>query len=93
MAEIMLVIGSEGRTVDGKLPGYVKSVIVDRGSRTVTHLVIEPEGREGLARLVPLDDRVDAHEGKIRLGYTEAEFQEPGRRRRDPGRRLRVGPG
>ena len=75
MAEIMLVIGSEGRTVDGKLPGYVKSVIVDRGSRTVTHLVIEPEGREGLARLVPLDDRVDAHEGKIRLGYTEAEFQ------------------
>jgi len=75
MAETMLVIGSEIRTADDKLPGYVKSVVVDRSSRTVTHLVIEPTGREGLARLVPLDDRVDAREGKIRLGYTEAEFR------------------
>ena len=75
MAETMLVIGSETRTADDKLPGYVKSVVVDRSSRTVTHLVIEPAGREGLARLVPLDDRVDAREGKIRLGYTEAEFR------------------
>jgi hypothetical protein len=75
MAETMLVIGSETRTADDKLPGYVKSVVVNRSSRTVTHLVIEPTGREGLARLVPLDDRVDAREGKIRLGYTEAEFR------------------
>lgn len=75
MAETMLVIGSETRTADDKLPGYVKSVVVDRSSRTVTHLVIEPTGREGLARLVPLDDRVDARENKIRLGYTEAEFR------------------
>jgi hypothetical protein len=75
MAETTLVIGSETSTADDKLPGYVKSVIVDRGSRTVTHLVIEPRGREGLARLVPLDRRVEAHEGKIRLGYTEAEFR------------------
>jgi len=75
MAETMLVIGSEIRTADDKLPGYVKSVVVDRSSRTVTDLVIEPTGREGLARLVPLDDRVDAREGKIRLGYTEAEFR------------------
>jgi hypothetical protein len=75
MAETTLVIGSDTSTADDKLPGYVKSVVVDRGSRTVTHLVIEPRGREGLARLVPLDDRVDAHEGTIRLGYTEAEFR------------------
>jgi hypothetical protein len=75
MAETMLVVGSEARTADDKLSGYVKSVIVDRGSRTATHLVIEPKGREGLARLVPLDGRVDAQEGKIRLGYTEAEFR------------------
>jgi PRC-barrel domain len=74
MAETMLVIGGEARTADDKLSGYVKSVVVDRGSRSVTHLVIEPKGREGLARLVPLDEHVDAHEGKIRLGYTEAEF-------------------
>jgi hypothetical protein len=75
MAETMLVIGGEARTADDRLPGYVKSVIVDRNGRTVTHLVIEPKGREGLARLVPLDDRVDAREGAIRLGYTEAEFK------------------
>jgi len=75
MADTLLVIGSETSTADDKLPGYVKSVVVDRGSRTVTHLVIEPRGREGLARLVPLDGRVDADEGKIRLGYTEAEFR------------------
>jgi|SRR5215470_966149 len=74
MAETMLVIGGEARTADDKLSGYVKSVVVDRGSRSVTHLVIEPKGREGLARLVPLGEHVDAHEGKIRLGYTEAEF-------------------
>lgn len=74
MAETMLVIGSETSTADDKLPGYVKSLVVDRSSRTVSHLVIEPRGREGLARLVPLDDRVEAHEGKIRVGYTEAEF-------------------
>jgi hypothetical protein len=74
MAETMLVIGGEARTADDKLSGYVKSVVVDRGSRSVTHLVIEPKGREGLARLVPLDEHVDAREGKIRLGYTEAEF-------------------
>ena len=36
MAETTLVIGSETSTADDKLPGYVKSVVVDRGSRTVT---------------------------------------------------------
>jgi hypothetical protein len=74
MAETMLVIGGGTRTADDKLAGYVKSLVVDRSRRAVTHLVIEPEGRDGLARLVPLDDRVDAGEGNIRLGYTEAEF-------------------
>ena len=74
MAETLLVIGSEARTADDKLSGYVKSVVVDRGSRSVTHLVVEPKGREGLARLVPLDEHVDADEGKLLLGYTEAEF-------------------
>lgn len=75
MAEMTLVIGSEARTDDNQISGYVKSVVVDRGSRTATHLVVEPEGREGLARLVPLDDHVAAREGKIRLGYTGAEFK------------------
>ena len=75
MTEMMLVIGGEVRTADDKISGYVKSVVVDRGTRTVTHLVVEPEGREGLARLVRLDDRVDAQDSIIRLGYTGPEFK------------------
>ena len=75
MTEMTLVIGSEARTADDKISGYVKSVVVDRGTRTVTHLVVEPTGREGLARLVRLDDRVDAQDSTIRLGYTETEFK------------------
>jgi sporulation protein YlmC with PRC-barrel domain len=75
MAEIMLVIGSEARTTDNKVSGEVKSVVVERRTRTVTHLVVEPKGREGLARLVPLD-HVDVPAGKIRLRYTEAEFKD-----------------
>jgi len=74
MAEITLVIGCKVHTSDNKVSGYVKSVIVDRGTRTVTHLVVEPKDREGLARLVPLD-HADATADKIRLGYTEAEFK------------------
>jgi hypothetical protein len=48
----------------------------------VTHLVVEPHGRAGLARLVPLDladfsdraGRADARPDQIRLRCTEAEF-------------------
>ena len=76
MTEMTLVIGSEAHTADNKVSGYVKSVVVDRSTRTATHLVIEPKGREGLARLVPMDDHVDAQEGSVRLGYTEAEFKD-----------------
>ena len=74
MAEISLVIGSSTRTADNKISAHVKSVVVDRSTRTVTHLVVEPKDREGLARLVPLD-HVDASAGEIRLRYTEAEFK------------------
>jgi len=76
VGEIALVIGSEARTADNKLYGYVKSIVVDRRSRAVTHLVIEPNGCEGLARLVSLDNRVDAQERVIQLHYTETEFKQ-----------------
>lgn len=75
MAEIRLEIGGEARCAGDAMPCDVKSVVVDRGSRTVTHLVVEPRDREGLARLVPLD-HVDAAAGPIRLRYTEAEFKD-----------------
>jgi hypothetical protein len=55
----------------------VLAVVVDPAARTVTHLAVEPEGRQGLARLVPLDlvDLAGAQAGLVRLGCTEAEFK------------------
>lgn len=76
MAEITLVIGSDARCTDG-FRGEVRCLVVDPAARTVTHLVVEPKGRAGLARLVPLD-LVDAATGEIRLRCTEAEFKDLG---------------
>jgi len=69
---ITLVIGSDARGTEG-FRGEVRCVVVDPAAGTVTHLVVEPKGRKGLARLVPLD-MVDATTGEIRLRCTEAEF-------------------
>jgi sporulation protein YlmC with PRC-barrel domain len=76
-----LVIGSSAVGSDG-YRGEVQAVVVDPAARTVTHLVVEPHGRAGLARLVPigladLSDRADRAEerpGQVRLRCTEAEF-------------------
>jgi sporulation protein YlmC with PRC-barrel domain len=70
---ITLEIGSDARGSDGLL-GEVTSVVVDPAARTVTHLVVEPKGRVGLARLVPLG-LADATTGEIRLRCTQAEFR------------------
>jgi sporulation protein YlmC with PRC-barrel domain len=68
-----LEIGSGTRGSDG-FRGEVRCVVIDPAAGTVTHLVVEPEGREGLARLVPLDI-VDATTEEIRLDCTEEEFR------------------
>jgi len=76
-----LVIGSGAVGSDG-YRGEVVAVVVDPVARAVTHLVVEPHGRAGLARLVPLDladfsdaaGRADARPDQIRLRCTEAEF-------------------
>ena len=76
-----LVIGSDTVGSDG-YRGEVLAVVIDPAARTVTHLVVEPHGRAGLARLVPLDladfadfaDFADARPDQIRLRCTEAEF-------------------
>ena len=77
MAEMTLVIGAAAHCSDG-FSGELKSLVVDPGARTVTHLVIEPELEHGtgygLARLVPLD-HADAGKDDIELRYTEAEFK------------------
>ena len=76
MTEVTLAIGAATVCTDG-FPGELKSLVVDPRARAVTHLVIEPEGGHGLARLVPLDHANAAAE-PIRLGYTEAEFKDLG---------------
>jgi sporulation protein YlmC with PRC-barrel domain len=56
MAETtQFTIGAQASCSDGGVCGEVKRVVVDPVARTVTHLVVEPEQREGLGRLVPLD--------------------------------------
>ncbi|HEY6493912.1 MAG TPA: hypothetical protein VIZ43_11595 [Trebonia sp.] len=67
-----LVFGGEAVGRDG-YSGQVKAVVLDPAAGAVTHLVVEPEGRSGLARLVPMD-LVDVASGGARLRCTEAEF-------------------
>src|ERR1700733_9965175 len=74
MAEIVqFTIGAEASCSDGTC-GEVTRVIVDPVAEAVTHLVVEPEHRRGLGRLVPLG-LVDATSGQGRLRCTQAEFE------------------
>jgi sporulation protein YlmC with PRC-barrel domain len=70
---VTLVLGSDAVCSDG-FRGEVLAVVIDPAARTATHVVVEPKGRTGLARLVPLD-LVDAAPDQIRLRCTEAEFK------------------
>jgi len=69
---VTLVIGTDAVCSDG-YRGEVRAAVIDPAARVVTHVVVEPKGRAGLARLVPFD-RVDATTDQIRLRCTEAEF-------------------
>jgi sporulation protein YlmC with PRC-barrel domain len=74
MAEaVQFTIGAEASCEDGEC-GRVSRVVVDPVAQVVTHLVVEPEHRQGLGRLVPLD-LVDATAGEIRLRCTRAAFE------------------
>src|SRR6185437_1858832 len=73
MAEtVQFTIGAEASCSDGAC-GEVTRVIVDPVAESVTHLVVEPEHRRGLGRLVPLG-LIDATSGEVRLSCTQAEF-------------------
>jgi hypothetical protein len=73
-----VAVGSDGYR------GEVRAAVIDPVAAVVTHLVVEPEGRSGLARLVPLnlaeaeadtdENDVRAAPGRLRLRCTEAEF-------------------
>jgi sporulation protein YlmC with PRC-barrel domain len=67
------VIGADVSCSDGPC-GLVTRVVVNPVARSVTDIVVEPTGREGLARLVPLD-LVDATGTEIRLRCTLEEFE------------------
>jgi hypothetical protein len=80
----LLRIGAVAVASDG-YRGEVRAAVIDPVAAVVTHLAVEPEGRSGLARLVPLglveaeadtdDNDVRAAPGKLRLRCTEAEFR------------------
>jgi sporulation protein YlmC with PRC-barrel domain len=72
---ITIELGSEAVYGDGG-SGEVLAVVLDPATRTVTHIAVEPKGRRGLARLVPLGlVDVDATSGQVTLRCTEAEFE------------------
>jgi sporulation protein YlmC with PRC-barrel domain len=74
MAEtVQFTIGAEASCSDGTC-GEVTRVIVDPVAEAVTHLVVEPEHRLGLGRLVPLS-LIDARSGQVRLRCTRADFE------------------
>ena len=75
MTETPFMIGAKASCTDGDC-GEVRRVVVDPVARTLTHLVVEPKGRLGLARLVPLDlvDLADASAGEIRIRCTLDDF-------------------
>ena len=70
---VPFTIGADASCADG-VCGEVTRVVVDPVARAVTHLVVEPKGRQGLGRLVPVG-LVDAAGGQIRLRCTRAEFE------------------
>jgi sporulation protein YlmC with PRC-barrel domain len=73
MDNTTFTIGADVSCTDGDC-GAVSRVVVDPVARTVTHLVIDPKGRLGPARLVPLD-LVDVADDQIRLRCTLEEFE------------------
>jgi sporulation protein YlmC with PRC-barrel domain len=69
-------IGADAHCTDG-VCGEVIRVVVDPVARALTDLVVEPKGRQGLGRLVPLD-LVEVADGQVRLRCTLAEFEKLG---------------
>jgi sporulation protein YlmC with PRC-barrel domain len=73
MTQTPFMIGAGVSCADGAC-GEVTRVVINPVTRKLTHLVVEPAGRRGLGRLVPLG-LVDATGGEIQLRCTIAEFE------------------
>ncbi len=75
MAQTMsFTIGAHASCDDGPC-GTVKRVVVDPLAQTVTHLVVEPKHRLGLARLVPVRIAEATPDG-VRLRCSMTEFED-----------------
>jgi sporulation protein YlmC with PRC-barrel domain len=72
MADTTFTIGAAAMCSDGPV-GTLSRVVVDPVAREVTHLVIEPEHRSGLGRLVPRD-LVESVAVDIHLRCSTEEF-------------------
>ncbi len=70
---VSFTIGAHASCDDGPC-GTVKRVVVDPLARTVTHLVVEPKHRLGLARLVPVGIAESTPDG-VRLRCSTADFE------------------
>src|SRR5690348_13076712 len=79
MPEELLRFGAGVRCTDGAC-GTIKSVVIDPGDDSVTHLIVEPGRWQGAARLVPFGLVEDAPavsaDGEVRLRCAMAEFGE-----------------
>jgi sporulation protein YlmC with PRC-barrel domain len=81
---VEFVIGASASCTDGSC-GKVIRVVIDPLAKKVTHLVVEPNHRQGLGRLVPLDlvrtsaasdSAAPSDAEEVRLSCSLAEFQQ-----------------
>ncbi len=67
-------LDAEVRCSDGPC-GHLRRVVVDPVARAVTHLVVEPDQRWGLGRLVPVET-VETANPQVTLSCTRTEFDD-----------------
>jgi sporulation protein YlmC with PRC-barrel domain len=66
-------IGTEVLCSDG-VCGHLKQVVIDPVARVLRHLIVEPRHRQGLGRLVPVE-QVASVDKAIHLSCTTKEFE------------------
>lgn len=74
MADESFTIGARARCTDGPC-GRVTQLVLDPVDDRVTHLVVEPDHREGLGRLVPLE-WAESGSDSVQLSCTQADFEQ-----------------